>query len=175
MSKHRKTALFVVAGASLCTAYLAGGLAPKAVAGDAASWNGHYLVTVSADAKTGTSMAARDREYAQKGSYSFTSSCSSGSCVATVTNPPPPKNQYMPRTIQFTWNGSAWVREISWRWECRKFPGLTEYDPAKSTTIYTPGPNGVLTGIFHTDILSGACQGTVEMPVSAKEVHPAVV
>src|SRR5262249_18060572 len=138
-------------------------------------WDGHYLVTISADAKTGTSMAARQQEYPQKGNYSFSSSCSSGACVATVNNPPPSRNQYMPQAIQYTWNGSAWVREMNWKWECRKLLGTTEYDPAKSTTAYTPGPNGELTGVFHTVIFSGACQGTVDMPVSARQVQTPVV
>ncbi len=81
----------------------------------------------------------------------------------------------MPQSIKFMWNGSAWVRETSWNWDCLQPDGTFERDPAKSTTVYTPGPNGVLTGVFHSDILSGACKGTVEMPVSAIPLQSPVI
>ena len=171
MSGHRKTALVVAAAVSL-----GGSLwTPAAFAGEVASWNGQYIVTLSANAKAGTSMAAGQPEYAHRASYSFSSSCSSGACIATVNDPPPPKNQYMPQSIEFSWNGSQWVREMSWKWDCLLPDTTIEYDPAKSITTYTPGPNGVLTGVFHTDIFSGACKGNVDMPVSAAPAHPPVV
>jgi hypothetical protein len=150
-------------------------LSPAAFAGEASSWNGHYLLTFSANQKTGTSMAARQPEYAQRARYSFTSSCSTGVCVATVDDPPSPKNQYMPRSVQYTWNGSQWVQEMSWKWDCPLPGGSVEHDPAKSITALTPGPNGVLTGVFHTDISSGACKGNVDMPVSATPLNPPVI
>src|SRR5271163_1605436 len=56
--------------------------------------------------------------------------------------------------------------------DCLLPDGTTEPDPAKSITVYTPGPNGVLTGVFHTDIKSGACKGNVDMPVTAAPTHP---
>ncbi|GAB7143097.1 hypothetical protein [Mycobacterium riyadhense] len=166
MSGLRKTALVALAAASF------GGLlaAPKAYAGEVASWNGQYILTLSANAKTGTSMAASQPEYAHRTSVSVSSSCSAGGCVATVNDPPPPKNESMPRTIEFTWNGSQWIREMSWKWDCLLPDGTIEYDPAKSITVYTPGDHGILTGVFHTDIASGACKGNVDMPVSAKPV-----
>jgi len=171
MSRHRTYALAVAAagslGCSLC-------LAPASFAGDPL-WNGQYVVTLSANAKNGTSTAASQPEYAHRAIYSFTSSCASGVCIATVDNPPPPKNQYLPQSIEFTWNGSQWVREMSWKWDCLLPDGTIEYDPAKSITAYTPGPNGVLTGVFHTDILSGACKGNVDMPVTAAPAHPPTV
>jgi len=171
MSAHRKTALAILAAASV------GGplwLSPAAFAGEISSWNGQYLLTLSANAKVGTSMAASQPEYAHRASVSISSSCSSGVCVATVNDPPPPKNESMPRSIEFTWNGSQWVRQMSWKWDCLLPDGTIEYDPAKSVTAYTPGPNGVLTGVFHTDIANGACKGNVDMPVSAAPVHPPV-
>jgi hypothetical protein len=172
MSGYRKTALVVAAAASLCGTCLADGFAPKAFAGEVASWDGQYLLTLAANAKVGTSMAASQNEYARHTSVSISSSCSAGVCVATVNDPPPPKNESMPRTIEFTWNGSQWVREMSWKWDCLLPDGTIEYDPAKSITVYTPGPNGVLTGVFHTDIAGGACKGNVDMPVTAAPVHP---
>ncbi|SON62128.1 hypothetical protein MSIMFI_03649 [Mycobacterium simulans] len=115
-------------------------------------------------------MAASQPEYAHRTSVSISSSCSASSCVATVNDPPPRKNESMPRTIEFTWNGSQWIREMSWNWDCLLPDGTIEYDPAKSITVYTPGDHGILTGVFHTDIASGACTGNVDMPVSAKPV-----
>ncbi|HKI41149.1 MAG TPA: hypothetical protein VKA66_12335, partial [Mycobacterium sp.] len=84
-------------------------------------------------------------------------------------------NEFIPRPIQYTWNGSQWVRETTWKWDCLLSDGTIEYDPAKSITVYTPGPNGILTGVFHTDISSGACKGNVDMPVSAAPAQPPVV
>ncbi|BBX73104.1 hypothetical protein H7H78_02620 [Mycobacterium shinjukuense] len=167
MSGFRKGAHVAVAAGSLSAALW---LAPSAHAGEVASWDGQYILTLSANAKTGTSMAAGQPEYAHRTSVSISSSCSAGVCVARVTDPPPPKNESMPRSIEFTWNGSQWVREMSWQWDCLLPDGTIEYDPAKSITVYTPGQYGILTGVFHTDIASGACKGNVDMPVSAKPV-----
>nr|WP_241010615.1 hypothetical protein [Mycobacterium gordonae] len=169
MSGCGKTALVAAAGlgASLW-------LAPSAHAGEVASWNGEYLVVLGANAKSGTSAAAGQPEFAHRSTVSFTSNCAAGVCVATVDNPAPPKNESMPRTIEFTWNGSQWVREMTWKWDCLLPDGTVEYDPAKSITVYTPGQYGILTGVFHTDIASGACQGNVDMPVSAKPISGSV-
>lgn len=167
MSALRTTTLVVAAAASLCGSWW---LAPAAFAGEVASWNGQYILVLSANAKTGTSIAASQNELAHRGSYSISSTCSASVCTATVNYPPPPKNDSMPATVEFTWNGSQWVREMSWKWDCLLPDGTTEYAPAKSITVYTPGANGILTGVFHTDIASGACKGNVDMPVSAKPV-----
>lgn len=148
--------------------------APGAHAADPL-WNGQYLLTLEANAKTGISIAARQPEYAHHSTVTISSKCSGGSCTATVDNPPPPKNDSMPQTIEFTWNGMQWVREMTWKWDCLLPDGTIEYDPAKSITAYTPGANGILTGVFHTDIKSGACQGNVDMPVTAAPVHPPTV
>ena len=172
MSGHRKTALVALAAASMgCSVWLS----PTAFAGQASAWNGPYLLTFAANQKTGTSMAARQPETAQRASYSFTSSCSTGVCVATVNDAPAAKNQYMQQSVQYGWNGSQWVQQMNRTWDCPLLGGLVEHDPARSITALTPGPNGALTGVFHTDIVSGACKGTVEMPVSASPVSPAVI
>jgi len=172
MSGHCKTVLFALAATSLCGSLW---FAPEASAGEASSLDGHYLLTFSANQKTGTSMAARQPEYAQRASYSFTSSCSTGVCVATVNDPPAPKNQYMQRSVEYAWNGSQWVQQMSRQWDCSLLGAFVEHDPARSITALTPGPNGTLTGVFHADIISGACKGTVDMPVSATPVSPPVI
>lgn len=165
MSAPRKTTLVVATAASLCGSLC---LASPAFAGEVASWNGQYILVLSANAKTGTSIAASQNELAHRGSYAISSTCSANVCTATVNNPPPPKNDSLPATVEFIWNGSQWVREMSWKWDCLLPDGTIENDPAKSITVYTPGANGILTGVFHTDIASGACKGNVDMPVSAK-------
>jgi len=172
MSAYRTTALVALAAASL------GGslwLSPPAFAGNASAWNGPYLLTFAANQKIGTSMAARQPETAQRATYSFTSSCSTGVCVATVSDPPAPKNQYMQRSVQYAWNGSQWVQQMNRTWDCPLLGGIVEQDPARSITALTPGANGTLTGVFHTDIVSGACRGTVDMPVSATPVSTPVI
>ena len=172
MSGHRKTALVALAAASLgCSVWLS----PTAFAGEASAWNGPYLLTFSANQKTGSSVAARNPEHAERASYSFTSSCSTGVCVATVSDAPSPTNQYTQRSVQYAWNGSQWVQQTNWKLDCPVLGGIVEHDPARSTTALTPGPNGALTGVFHTDVLSGACKGTIDMPVSATPVSPPVI
>src|SRR5262249_11060168 len=105
MSGHRRTALIALATLSL------GGslsLAPTTFAADPL-WNGQYILTLSANAKEGSSIAARQPEFAHRSSVSISSKCTSGTCIATVNDPPPPKNDSMPRTIEFKWNGLQWV------------------------------------------------------------------
>src|SRR5690242_11520246 len=114
MSTHRKTALLALGAAALGASLL---LAPAAFASQASAWDGHYLLTFAANQKTGTSLAARQPEYPQRASYSFTSSCSTGVCVAAVSNPPAPKNPYMQQSVQYAWNGSQWVQQINRQWD----------------------------------------------------------
>jgi hypothetical protein len=172
MSGHRRTAMLVAAAAALSGSVC---LAPAASASQAASWNGQYLLTISSDAKTGTSMAARGPEFAQRGSYSFSSNCTTGVCIARVDNAPAPRNQYMPRGGQYTWNGSQWVQQTTWNMGCQLPNGAMESDPARSITAYTPSARGVLNGRFHTDILNGACRGSMDMPVTAVPVSAPMV
>ncbi|MGV7440227.1 hypothetical protein [Mycobacterium persicum] len=166
MSGLRETALAALAAASSCCVVMV--QAPRGAADDGPTWNGQYVVTFGANAKTGTSIAASGPEFAHRANYSFSSSCAAGVCIATVTDGPPAKNEFIQRPIEYTWNGSQWVRETTWKWDCLLPDGTIEYDPAKSIAVYTPGPHGILTGVFHTDITSGACKGNVDMPVSAK-------
>jgi hypothetical protein len=35
---------------------------------------------------------------------------------------------------------------------------------------YTPQPDGSLSGTMHTEIFSGACQGTIDMNMTAQRV-----
>ena len=149
-------------------------LAPAAFAADPA-WNGKYQVTFAGTAKTGTSVAAAKPEGNSVVDYGFSSSCSTGTCVATVYDAPPAKNPYIPRPITYTWNGSQWVRTTTWQWDCQLPDGTIEYDPAKSVVAFTPGADGTLSGVFHTDITSGTCHGNVDMPVSAAPANPPVV
>ena len=172
MLGHRKTALLALGAASLGFSLA---VAPTAFAGAASSWDGPYLMTFSANQKVGTSLAARQPEYAQRASYSFTSSCSTGVCVAAVSNPPAPKNPYMQQSVQYAWNGSQWVQQINRQWDCPLFGGMVEHDAARSITALTPSPDGSLTGVLHMDILNGACKGSVEMPVTATPFSPPVV
>ncbi|RFZ34080.1 hypothetical protein [Mycobacterium marinum] len=167
MSRPHQTGLGAAAAAWFCVSLC---FAPPAYAGEVAAWNGDYILTLAANAKTGTSIAASQPEFAHRISVSISSSCSAGVCTATVNNPPPPKNESMPQSIEFTWNGSQWVREMTWKWDCLVPDGTIEYNPAKSISVYTPGDYGILTGVFHTNIYSGACKGNVDMPLSAKPV-----
>jgi hypothetical protein len=176
MSGHRKTALVALAGAAVsCSLGLVPGLAPAAFAGTGSALDGHYMVTFSANQKTGTSAAARQPESAQWAKYAFTSSCSTGGCVAKVSDSPASTSLYAQQSGAYTWNGSQWVEQMTSKYDCPLVGGLVEHDPARSITALTPGPNGALTGVFHTDIVSGACKGTVEMPVTATPYLPPVV
>ena len=163
MSGHRTAAFVVLAATSL------GGslwLAPAAFA-VVPTWNGRYEVTFAGTGKTGTSLAAAKPEGNSIVDYGFSSSCSTGTCVATVYDAPPPKNPYIPRPITYSWNGSQWVRITTWQWDCLLPDGTVEYDPAKSVVAFTPQANGTLSGVFHTDIAGGTCKGNVDMPVFA--------
>lgn len=101
MSGHRKKAMLALAAASLAAT-----LAPNAVAAAEPSWNGQYLVTLSANAKTGTSMAANRPEYPHKANYTFSSRCASDVCIATVVDAPPPKKRVHPAAnrIHLEWD-----------------------------------------------------------------------
>lgn len=139
---------------------------PLAVADDASTWNGWYKLTFHTDQKSGTSLAASQAETPYTASYEFTTDCSSGQCVATVIDGPTPKEN-VSRATKFDWTGTQWSRSASWRWDCQLDDGTITFDPSTSTTTYTPQPDGSLTGTFQTTINSGACQGTVSIPVTA--------
>jgi len=172
MSGRRTTGLIALAGAAAgCALWLA----PAALAGTGSALDGHYMVTFSANQKTGTSAAARMPEAAQWAKYSFTSSCSTGGCVAKVSDAPASPSLYAQQSGPYAWNGSQWIEQTTSKYDCPVAGGLVEHDPARSTAVLTPGPNGALTGVFHTDIVSGACKGSVEMPLTATPYSPPVI
>jgi hypothetical protein len=144
-------------------------LSPTATA-DAASWNGTYAITFMVGPKSGTSMAVGDPETQHTSTYGFRSSCSSGKCVATIISGPPPSNPTVPQPIQFTWDGSSWTQVTDFQWDCMMPDTSIQWNPAHGQTRYTPQPDGSLSGVMHTEILSGACQGTIDMDMRAERV-----
>jgi hypothetical protein len=88
-----------------------------------------------------------------------------------VLDGPTPKGNATQSTT-FTWTGSQWSRSNSWRWDCTLPDGTITYDPASSVTTYKPQPDGSLAGTFQTTIDSGACQGAVNIPVTAVPFSP---
>jgi hypothetical protein len=157
--------------AGLCAAPLAIALslAPSACA-DAASWNGQYAITFMVGPKSGTSMAVGDPEVQHTDTYGFRSSCTNGTCVATIVSGPPPSNPTVPQPVQFTWDGSSWVQHSDFQWDCMMPDTSIQWNPAHSDVRYTPQPDGSLAGTMHTNILSGACQGTIDMDMRADRV-----
>jgi hypothetical protein len=140
--------------------------APTAVAAEEVFWGGRYKVTFHTDQKTGTSMAATQTETPYTAAYVFTTDCSSGTCVASTTDGPVPKDNVTP-AVRFDWTGSEWTRTNTWRWDCLLPDGTITYDPAESVTTYTPQSDGTLKGTFATTISTGACEGTVDIPLTA--------
>jgi hypothetical protein len=142
------------------------GAAPVAAADPAPNWTGWYKITFHTDQKSGTSSAAKQGEEPYTAWYKFATDCSSGTCVAAVVDGPAPKDN-VPQSTKFDWTGSQWSRTNSWRWDCALGDGTITFDPASSVTTYTPQADGSLTGTFATNIGSGACQGTVYIPLTA--------
>jgi hypothetical protein len=154
----------------LCAASLAITLSlPPTASADPASWNGEYAITFIVGPKEGTSMAATQSEVQYTDTYGFSSSCTSGTCTATITSGPPPRNPTVPQPVQFTWDGSAWTQVSDFRWDCMMPDERTiEWSPARADVRYTPQPDGSLSGVMRTEIFSGFCQGTVEMHMTAE-------
>ena len=155
----------------LCAASLpvAMSLPPTAVA-DNPSWNGQYAITFMVGPKAGTSMAVGNPEVQHTEIYGLRSSCTNGKCVATIISGPPPSNPTVPQPVQFTWDGTSWSQVNDFQWDCMMPDTTIQWNPARATVRYTPQPDGSLAGIMHTDILSGACQGTIDMDMSAVRV-----
>ncbi|MEE6175983.1 hypothetical protein [Mycobacterium sp. 050134] len=142
-------------------------LCPTAWAGDP-SWNGDYAITFMVGPKSGTSMAVGDPEVQHTSTYGFRSSCTDGKCVATIVNGPPPSNPTVPQPVQFTWDGSSWTQHSDFQWDCMMPDTTIQWSPAHADVHYTPQPDGSLSGTMHTDILSGPCQGTIDMGMRAE-------
>jgi hypothetical protein len=166
---------FHAAGVAAATAVIAAGalLAPSAASADPApTWNGWYKISFQTDRKSGTSLAAKQSEVPYTVWYKFATDCSAGPCVATVVDGPTPKDNAAQAT-KFDWTGSQWSRTNTWRWDCALGDGTLTFDPASSVTTYSPQADGSLTGTFATNIGSGACQGTVYIPLVAVPADPA--
>jgi hypothetical protein len=152
----------------LCAASLAIALSlPATASADPASWNGEYAITFIVGPKSGTSLAAGDPEGQYADTYGFQSSCSSGTCTATIISGPAPRNPTVPQPVQFTWDGSSWTQDNEFQWDCMLPDTRIEWNPARAHVSYTPQPDGSLSGTMHTEILSGACQGTLDMHMTA--------
>ncbi len=164
MVRHLVAAL--TAGVALAAAPAAG-----ADPGAGPNWNGWYKITFQTDRKTGTSAAASQSEEAYTAWYRFRTDCSSGSCLATVVDGPTPKANADAATT-FRWTGSQWSRSSNWRWDCLLPDRTITFDPASSVTEYLPQPDGSLLGTFSTNIGSGACAGTVYIPLTAVPADP---
>jgi hypothetical protein len=155
--------------AGLCAASLAiAVLLPPTASADAPSWNGEYAITFIVGPKSGTSIAAGDPEGQYTDTYGFRSSCTSGKCIATIISGPPPRNPTVPQPVQFTWDGSSWTQVSDFQWDCMMPDGTIQWNPARADVRYMPQLDGSLSGTMHTEILSGACQGTVEMHMTAE-------
>lgn len=132
------------------------------------SWNGRYSLVRYAVNKAGTSVAAGQAEATFSADYVFSTVCSAGSCVATANNGPKPNNPTISVPSRYTWDGSRWVEHFDFQWDCYMGEGVSKvWAPAKSWAFYAPQADGSLRGTWHTDISSGPCQGSVEMPVAA--------
>ena len=174
VSQRRRSKTFfpaaaIVLGLIAVTAMLMGGSlfsAPIAQADATPHWGGLYKIAFHTDQKSGTSMAAGQIGTPYTATYEFTTDCSSGKCVASAIDGPTPKDN-VSRSIKFDWTGSQWSRSNSWNWDCLLPDGTITFDPANSVTTYVPQSDGSLAGTFQTSINSGACQGTVTIPLTA--------
>ena len=151
---------------ALCAAamMLALGALPTAAAAGQ-PWTGRYAMVTYASQKGGTSPAARQQEPDFSAVFTVNTSCSSSACVATADGPAS-SNPTVPSPLRYSWDGQQWKSEYSWVWDCT-LGAQREWAPAESWTYYAPQPDGSLRGMWHTDIASGACRGSVVMPVAA--------
>jgi hypothetical protein len=155
--------------AGLCAGSLAiAASLPRSAFADSLSWNGAYAVTFVVGPKAGTSVAAGQPEGQYTDIYTFQSKCADGKCTATIIGGPAPKNPTVPQPIQFTWDGSSWTQVSDFQWDCMMPDTTIEWNPARADVRYTPQPDGTLSGAMHTEILSGACQGSVELNMTAE-------
>jgi len=128
------------------------------------AWNGVYNMVTYASQKAGTSAANRQRENDFSAPFTLSTSCAA-TCVATAAGPPS-SNPTVPSPARFAWDGQQWKSMYDWVWQCSLDPS-SQWSPATSFTYYTPQPDGTLRGMWQTDISSGACRGSVVMPVAA--------
>ncbi|WP_328356958.1 hypothetical protein OG976_01555 [Mycobacterium sp. NBC_00419] len=156
---------------TLATLLVCCALATPTAYADTPFWGGWYKITFHTDQKSGTSIAATQQETPYTAWYKMTTDCSGATCVASVLDGPTPKDNVV-QSVKFDWTGSQWSRSNSWRWDCLLPDGTITYDPANSVTTYAPQSDGSLAGTFTTTIDSGACQGTVTIPLTAVAGQP---
>jgi hypothetical protein len=134
----------------------------------APSWTGKYSLVRYAVEKSGSSVAAGQAEPTFSADYDFATACAAGKCVATATDGPTPKNPTLPQPSHYAWDGGKWVEHFDFQWDCYMGEGVPKvWAPARSWAYYTPQSDGSLRGTWRTDISSGPCRGSVEMPVAA--------
>ena len=155
-----------VAGLVTLTAVCAiGGTTTAGAAGQA--WTGNYSMVTYASQKAGTSAAARLPESDFSAVFTLTTACSARVCAATA-NGPASSNTTVPNLLTYQWDGQQWKSVYEWVWQCPLGGGgQSQRSPAQSFTFYTPQSDGSLRGIWHTDIATGACRGSVTIPVAA--------
>ncbi|CAJ1580675.1 hypothetical protein [[Mycobacterium] wendilense] len=129
-------------------------------------WTGQYSMVTYASQKGGTSVAARQSEADFGAVFVVSTSCSGGTCVAT-THGPASSNPTVPNPLRYNWDGQQWKATYDWVWQCAADSPESQWSPARSFTYYAPHSDGTLRGMWHTDIASGACRGSVVMPVAA--------
>ncbi len=158
----------------LCAASLAIALSlPQTASADTPSWNGEYAITFMVGPKMYWDQHGRRRPRGAAHGIptGFRSSCNEPwKCVATIISGPPPRNPTVPQPVQFTWDGSSWTQVSDFQWDCMMPDTTIQWSPARSNVRYTPQANGTLAGVMHTDILSGPCQGWIEMDMTAERV-----
>jgi len=156
------TSLTLVAAFALSTN--GSGVAQAALA----TWSGQYHLITYASQKVGTSPASQQWEGDFSGDFTLSTNCSTGTCIATVVQGPPPSNSSIPQPIRYAWNGSEWITSYDWMWNCYQGDGYHRLmSPATSWVFYTPQPDGSMRGTWHTDIDTGPCRGSVIMPIAA--------
>src|ERR1700753_532674 len=97
------------------------------------AWNGKYSLVRYAVDKSGTSVAATQAEPTFSADYTFVTSCASGTCVATATGGPAPKNPTLPQPSHYAWDGSKWVEQFDFQWDCYMGEGIPKaWAPARS-------------------------------------------
>ncbi|WP_408068735.1 Rv2253 family sensor-like surface protein [Williamsia herbipolensis] len=140
------------------------------------TWTGQYSLKRFAATKTGTSLAATQREPDFADTYTFSSGCIGGVCTAAVVAGPAPANPTLPQPARYTWDGQKWVHTYDWMWDCYQGPGVPKpYNKAHSVAYYAPQPDGTFTGVWRTDIADGPCAGSVVMNVAAYPVRSSAV
>ena len=153
-----------VCGAVLAAALLGASVSPAQAGGQPRT--GRYSMVTFASQKGGTSLAARQYEGDFSAVFTLTTRCAA-SCIATATGPAS-SNPTVPNPLRFAWDGQQWKSTYDWVWQCSLGDATQpQWSPARSFTFYTPQGDGSLRGMWHTDIDSGACRGSVVMPVAA--------